>query len=106
MEQISIPIPIPGDGETMNIQVTVGERTKLLRYRVEALRFSPRADADERFEQLRAFIRDYDDAWTLVQIGAPGGDTVPLTFRQRPAPKSPAPKSPAPKSPGTESAGP
>lgn len=88
MEQISIPIPIPGDGETMNIQVTVGERTQLLRYRVEALRFASGADADERFEQLRAFIRDYDDAWTLVQIGAPGGDTVPLTFRQRPAPKA------------------
>ena len=88
MEQISVPIPIPGEGETMDIQVTVGGRTKLLRYRVEALRFRPHADADERFDQLRTFIRDYDDAWTLVQIGAPGGDTVPLTFRQRPAPES------------------
>jgi len=88
MEQISVPVPIPGEGETMDIQVTVGGRTKLLRYRVEALRFSPQADADERFEQLRTFIRDYDDAWTLVQIGAPGGDAVPLTFRQRPSPKT------------------
>ena len=88
MEQISVPVPIPGEGETMDIQVTVGGRTKLLRYRVEALRFRPEADADERFEQLRTFIRDYDDAWTLVQIGAPGGDTVPLTFRQRPASKA------------------
>jgi hypothetical protein len=87
MEQISVPVPIPGEGETMDIQVTVGGRTKLLRYRVEALRFRPQADADERFEQLRTFIRDYDDAWALVQIGAPGGDTVPLTFRQRPAPE-------------------
>lgn len=88
MEQISVPIPIPGEGETMDIQVTVGGRTKLLRYRVEALRFRPEADADERFEQLRTYIRDYDEAWTLVQIGAPGGDTVPLTFRQRPAPEA------------------
>lgn len=82
MQQIAIPIPVPGEGETMDIRVTVGERTQLLRYRVEALRFVEGADADERFEQLRSFIRDYDDAWTLVQIGAPGGDTVPLTFRQ------------------------
>ena len=83
MEQISIPVPVPQGDETMDIRVTVGGTTRLMRYRVEALRFDPHLDADARFEQLRMFIRDYDDTWTLVQIGAPGGDAVPLTFRQQ-----------------------
>lgn len=83
MEQISIPVPVPQGDETMDIRITVGGTTRLMRYRVEALRFDPHLDADARFEQLRTFIRDYDDAWTLVQIGAPGGNTVPLTFRQQ-----------------------
>jgi len=91
MEQISIPVPVPQGDETMDIRITVGGTTRLMRYRVEALRFEPHLDADARFEQLRAFIRDYDDAWMLVQIGAPGGDTVPLTFRQQRIAENPVP---------------
>ncbi|HHP7239402.1 hypothetical protein [Longibacter sp.] len=83
MQQLSIPIPLPDEGETIDIRVASGTRSQLLRYRIEAVRFAPDADADTRFEQLRTFVRHYDPAWTLVQIGAPGGNAVPLTFRRR-----------------------
>ena len=83
VNQLSIPIPLPDEGETIDIRVASGRRSQLLRYRIEAVRFAPDADADTRVEHLRTFVRHYDPAWTLVQIGSPGGNAVPLTFRQR-----------------------
>jgi len=83
VQQLSIPIPVPDEGETIDIRVASGRRSQLLRYRIEAVRFAPDADAHTRVEHLRTFVRHYDPAWTLVQIGAPGGNAVPLTFRQR-----------------------
>ncbi|PEN11199.1 hypothetical protein CRI94_16565 [Longibacter salinarum] len=82
MENISIPVPMPAEGETVDVDVTVGGR-KRSRYRVETIRFDPGANGDDRVEQLRMFIGNYDRIWTLVQVGAQAGDTVPITFRRR-----------------------
>lgn len=83
MDQICIPLPLPDEDEALEIEVTVGGTTHLVQYRIETLRWrSDRAPA-ERSERLRAFLQDYDSDWTLVQIGAPDEDAVPITFRQR-----------------------
>jgi hypothetical protein len=54
-----------------------------MQYRIETLQWGPDATPDERVDQLRAFIREYDSEWSLVQIGSPGEGVVPITFRQR-----------------------
>lgn len=74
---------MPHDGETLDVAVTLNGETQLTKYRVETVRWDTGTTSDERFNQLQSFIRDYDDEWELVQIGAPGRDIVPITFRKR-----------------------
>lgn len=85
MDQVCIPVPMPGPDETLEMEVTVGGVTRLLQYRIETVRWGPDVSPSERVEQLRDYIRAYDDDWSLVQIGAPGEGTVPVTFRRRSA---------------------
>lgn len=74
---------MPAEGETLELEVTVGGTRHLMQYRVETLHLSADLTPDARFEQLQRFIQAYDPAWSLVQIGAPGEGVVPITFRQR-----------------------
>ena len=83
MDQVCIPVPMPQGRETIELEVTVGGTKHLMQYRVEQMGWTPGASSDERVEELRQFIQNYDPNWELVQIGAPGIGTVPITFRQR-----------------------
>lgn len=83
MAQVCIPVPMPDEDETLELEVTVGGTTHLMQYRIETLRWGPDVVPGERADQLRAFLQDYEPDWTLVQIGAPGEGVVPITFRQR-----------------------
>ncbi len=83
VSQICIPVPLPASGEAVEIEVTVGGETRLMQYRVERVTWPARATHDERFDAIRGFIRDYEEGWELVQIGAPGPGSVPVTFRRR-----------------------
>jgi hypothetical protein len=85
MDQVCIPIPLPTDGRAVEIQVTVGGVRRLVQYRVERVTWNPHASSDARFETLRRFIAEYEPGWELVQVGAPGRGTVPVTFRHRSA---------------------
>ena len=77
---------MPAENETLELEVTVGGETHLMQYRIETLRWGAEATPDERVDQLRTFIREYDADWSLVQIGSPGEGIVPITFRQREGP--------------------
>lgn len=83
MEQVCIPVPMPAEDETLELEVTIGGTTHLMQYRIETMHWGPDVTPDERIERLRTFIQNYDPAWSLVQIGAPGEGMVPITFRQR-----------------------
>jgi len=83
MDQVSIPVPMPGEDETLELEVTVGGRTLLMEYRIETVTWGPEVTPEERAEQVRAFLDNYDSDWSLVQIGAPGDGAVPITFRRR-----------------------
>ena len=90
MDQVCTPIPMPAEGETLELAVTVGGERHLMQYRIETLHLSADMTPDARFAQLQQFIQDYDPDWSLVQIGAPGEGVVPITFRQhRTAPHAP-----------------
>jgi hypothetical protein len=81
MDTICIPVPMPED-KAVQMEVTIDGETRLMQYRVETLHFTPGADADSRFDELRDFIQNYDEDWQLVQVGSPGPETVPVTFRR------------------------
>lgn len=76
---------MPSEGETLELEVPVGGETHLMQYRTEILRWGPDALPDEPVDQLRAFLREYDSDWSLVQIRSPGQGGVPVTFRRREA---------------------
>lgn len=82
MNQICIPVPLPPD-RSVEMQVTVDGEQQVMQYRVETLTWASGTSPDERIEQLRQFIAEYDAAWSLVQVGAPGPTSVPVTFRRR-----------------------
>ena len=83
VDQVCIPVPIPSEDETLELEVTVGDTTHLMAYRIETVTWGPEVKPDERAEEIRAFLADYNPAWSLVQIGAPGEGVVPITFRKR-----------------------
>ena len=83
MDQVCIPVPMPADDETLELEITVGGTTHLMQYRIETVTWDPEVAPEERADEIRAFLADYDPEWSLVQIGAPGEGVVPITFRQR-----------------------
>ena len=87
-QTVCFPIPMPNEGETLEVAVTLDGATRLTEYRVETVRWPPEASSEARFQQLQAFIRDYEAGWDLMQVGSPSGDVVPLTFRKRSAAES------------------
>lgn len=89
MDQVCIPVPKPGEDETLELEVTVGGTTHLMEYRIETVTWGPEVTPEERAEQIRAFLENYDAEWFLVQIGAPGQGAVPITFRRRREPSQP-----------------
>ncbi len=83
MNQVCIPVPMPAEDETLELEVTVGGTTHLMAYRIETVTLGPEVTPAERAEEIRTFLADYDPEWALVQIGAPGEGVVPITFRMR-----------------------
>ena len=82
-QTVCFPIPMPDEGETLEVAVTLDGTTHLTEYRIETVRWPPEASSDARFQHLQAFIREYDTGWDLMQVGSPSGDVVPLTFRKQ-----------------------
>ena len=42
MDQVCIPVPMPAEGETLELEVTVGGETRLMQYRIETPPVGPR----------------------------------------------------------------
>ena len=88
MSQICLNIPITQPNQTIGLEVTVDGKTRLMEYRVESVPWPASLSSEERIRQLRAFLRDYDAGWDLIQIGPPDGEFVPITFRQQSVPSA------------------
>ena len=55
----------------------------MLRNYLKTVTWDPEVTSEQRADQIRIFLADYDPEWSLVQIGAPGEGVVPITFRKR-----------------------
>jgi len=84
MNEICIHVPTLRDEQTVEVEVTVNGKRRLMNYRVESFDWTLGGqDVRGRIDRLRSLIDAYDPAWELVQIGIPDGDLVPVMFRQR-----------------------
>ena len=84
MNEICIHVPSLHKEQTVEVEVTVNGRKRLMNYRVESFDWTLGGqDLGGRIERLRTMIDAYDSSWELVQIGIPDGYLVPVMFRQR-----------------------
>lgn len=84
MNEICIHVPTLRDEQTVEVEVTVDGKRRLMNYRVETFDWTLGGrDVRGRIDRLRSLIDAYDPGWELVQIGIPDGDLVPVMFRQR-----------------------
>jgi hypothetical protein len=61
-----------------------------MQYRIETVTWSSDVTPAERAKEICTLLADYDPEWALVQIGAPGEGTVPITFHRRASPPTAA----------------
>ena len=84
MNEICIHVPSLRDDQTVEVEVTIDGRKRLMNYRVKTFDWTlGGSDPEHRIERLRSMINSYDPSWELVQIGIPDGHMVPVMFRQR-----------------------
>lgn len=84
MNAICIHVPTLREDQTVEVEVTVNGKKRLMNYRVESFDWTLGGpDGSHRIDRLRNMIESYDNSWELVQIGIPDGDLVPVMFRQR-----------------------
>jgi len=89
MKEICIHIPDLDPGQTVELEVRVNGKRHQIHYRVEAIDASKwEPEAENRIDQLRAVIKDYNTDWELVQIGAEVRQVIPVMFRQREKPQA------------------
>ena len=89
MKEICIHIPDLDPGQTVELEVRVNGKRHQIHYRVEAIDASNwEPEAENRIDQLRAVIKDYNTDWELVQIGAEVRQVIPVMFRQREKPQA------------------
>ncbi|MFQ5568698.1 MAG: hypothetical protein ACE5G0_03425 [Rhodothermales bacterium] len=83
MSQICINVPTFQAQHTIGLEVTLDGAKHVMNYRVESIEWPEHLPPEERIDLLRTYIRDYDKAWELVNIGPAGGGLIPMTFKQR-----------------------
>lgn len=84
MNEICIHVPSLSEDQTVEVEVTVDGKKRLMNYRVKSFDWTlGGTDPERRIERLRTMINSYDPQWELVQIGPPDGHMVPVMFRQR-----------------------
>jgi hypothetical protein len=84
MANICVPIPPLEYARSIELEVKVNGKRRVMSYRVERFDWKAEiADATRRIEHLQAQIGAYDPGWELVQIGNPGEHFIPVMFRER-----------------------
>ncbi|MDX1548191.1 MAG: hypothetical protein R3247_14430 [Rhodothermales bacterium] len=92
MSQICVSVPPLQVQQTIDLEVTINGKKRVMNYRVETFAWPEALPPSERIDRLRDWIEGYDAGWELVQIGRAGSGLVPVTFRRvAAAPETAAP---------------
>ena len=84
MSEITIQIPSLREVKQMiEIEVKVNGERKRFNYRVETFKWEEAVEPENRIDNLKKLIKDYDKEWRLIQIGNPYEDLIPIMFRQK-----------------------
>lgn len=84
MREVVLQIPTLETEQNIEIEVKINGKKRTLKYRVEIVSWeTDETTAEDRVSVLRRVIRNQQDDWELVQIGAPSKDHIPVMFRKK-----------------------
>ncbi len=84
MREVVITIPKADEDQNIEIEVKINGKKKKVSYRVEIVGFhDEKESSEEKVTTLQKVIREYDNNWELIQIGAPKEDKIPIMFRKK-----------------------
>jgi hypothetical protein len=84
LREVVLQIPTLDTEQNIEIDVKINGKKRTLKYRVEIVGFeTDETIVEDRIALLRRVIKEHDQDWELIQIGAPIRDRIPIMFRQR-----------------------
>lgn len=84
MKEVVILIPDVDVEQNIEIEVRINGRKKTIQYKVELLAWEGNDDQPaDPVPILKKKIAEYENDWELMEIGAPGKDSIPLMFRRK-----------------------
>jgi len=84
MKEVVILIPDVDIEQNIEIDVRINGRKKTIKYKVELLSWEGNDDPPaDPVPILKKKIAEYENDWELMEIGAPGKDSIPLMFRKK-----------------------
>ncbi len=84
MREVVLSIPTLDAEQNLEIDVRINGRKKTITYRVEIINWEGSdPTSEERVTVLKHAIKEYDEDWELIQIGAPTKENIPLMFRKK-----------------------
>lgn len=84
MPKISIKLPPLDAEDKVEVTVVVNGKRRKYDYRMELFAWEEYAEPYERrVECLKRILEDYDDEWSLIEIGEPSEHEVSILFERR-----------------------
>lgn len=84
MKEVVILIPDVDIEQNIEIEVRINGRKKTIQYKVELLAWEGNDDPpSDPVPILKKKIAEYENDWELMEIGAPGKESIPLMFRRK-----------------------
>jgi hypothetical protein len=84
LREVVLQIPTLDTEQNIEIDVKINGKKRTLKYRVEIVGLETEETiVEDRIALLRRVIKEHDQDWELIQIGAPIRDRIPIMFRQR-----------------------
>jgi len=82
MREVVLQIPTLDTKQNVDNEVKINGKKRTIHYRVEIVGYEETTQED-RVTLLRRVIREHDQDWDLMQIGAPVRNAIPIMFRKR-----------------------
>ena len=84
MREVVVLIPSFEEKQNIEIDVSINGKKRILKYRVEIIELEGEdVSTEDKVSVLKRVIKEHDRDWTLVEIGIPTKNNIPIMFRKK-----------------------
>jgi hypothetical protein len=84
MKEVVLQIPTLEAEQNIEIEVKINGKKRKIIYHVEIVSWDDDVDSTvDKISVLRRKIKEFDQDWDLIQIGAPTTEKIPIMFRKK-----------------------